>query len=51
MGAVVSTDGESESGPNETRSAHTIVKDDYPAALALARDQGKLVVVNFTGYT
>ena len=30
---------------------HTIVKDDYEAALALARDQGKRLLVNFTGIT
>ena len=29
----------------------TIVKDDYDAALALAREQNKLLLVNFTGVT
>lgn len=30
---------------------HSIVKDDYEAALALARKEHKLVLVNFTGFT
>jgi hypothetical protein len=32
-------------------AAHTIVKDDYQAALVRAADEGKLVLVNFTGFT
>jgi len=30
---------------------HEIVKDDYGASLARAKEQGKLVLVNFTGFT
>ena len=30
---------------------HEIVKDDLEAAIALANEQGKLVLVNFTGHT
>ena len=30
---------------------HIIVKDDYEGALALAREKGKLLLVNFTGIT
>ncbi len=32
-------------------AGHTIIKDDYPAALAAARRAEKLLLVNFTGYT
>jgi hypothetical protein len=41
------------SGPGKSAAVdkHTIVKDDYAAALALARDQGKRLLVNFTGIT
>jgi len=43
-----------ETGGGELASAakkeHEIVKDDYEAALVLAQQQKKLVLVNFTGY-
>lgn len=32
-------------------AAHTIIKDDYEGALDRARREGKLLLVNFTGYT
>jgi hypothetical protein len=32
-------------------AAHTIVKDDYEGALAQAKSEGKLLLVNFTGFT
>ena len=34
-----------------TRRDHTIVKDDYDAARALAVSEGKALLVNFTGFT
>ncbi|QDU70094.1 protein-disulfide reductase DsbD family protein [Engelhardtia mirabilis] len=40
------------SGAGESRQkGHTIVEDDYDGALALARQEGKLLLVNFTGHT
>ena len=30
---------------------YTVIQNDYPAAIALAKKQGRHVVVNFTGYT
>ncbi len=38
-------------GKSAAADKHTIVEDDYDAALALARDQGKRLLVNFTGIT
>jgi thiol:disulfide interchange protein DsbD len=38
-------------GKSAAADKHAIVKDDYEAALALARDQGKRLLVNFTGIT
>ena len=32
-------------------AGHEIIKDDYEGALARAREQGKLLLVNFTGFT
>ncbi len=34
-----------------TAKGHVIVKDDYDAALARAASEGKLLLVNFTGFT
>ncbi len=34
-----------------SKANHTIIKDDWDGALALAREEGKLVLVNFTGFT
>jgi thiol:disulfide interchange protein len=40
------------SGARSTAPAGpTIVKDDYDAAVAIARDEGKALLVNFTGHT
>jgi thiol:disulfide interchange protein DsbD len=33
------------------QSGHTIIKDDLPAALARARAEDKLLLINFTGFT
>ncbi|MFT5152381.1 MAG: thiol:disulfide interchange protein, partial [Planctomycetota bacterium] len=41
------SNGGGNAGPQE----HSIVKDDYDAALALAFDSNKLLLVNFTGHT
>jgi hypothetical protein len=30
---------------------HVIIKDDFEAAVARAKQEGKLVLVNFTGFT
>jgi thiol:disulfide interchange protein DsbD len=38
-------------GASVAAKEHEIVKDDLDAAIALASQQGKLVLVNFTGYT
>jgi thiol:disulfide interchange protein DsbD len=34
-----------------TRASHTIIKDDWQAAMTRAQSEGKLVLVNFTGFT
>ncbi len=41
--------GSGSGGSEENR--HEIVRDDLPAATARAREQGKLLLVNFTGFT
>ncbi len=33
------------------QKTHEIIKDDYDAAVAAAKDSGKLLLVNFTGHT
>jgi hypothetical protein len=33
------------------QSGHTIIKDDLPAALARARAEDKLLLINVTGFT
>jgi len=38
-------------GGGEGPRKHSIVVDDYDAARARARGEGKLVLLNFTGYT
>jgi thiol:disulfide interchange protein DsbD len=38
-------------GASAKSKDHEIVKDDFEAALAAARSQGKKVLVNFTGFT
>jgi thiol:disulfide interchange protein len=38
-------------GPGAPEAAHTIIKDDYEGALERARSEGKLLLVNFTGFT
>jgi cytochrome c biogenesis protein CcdA len=38
-------------GGERTAAATHIVKDDYDRALAQARDEGRALLVNFTGYT
>ena len=38
-------------GGTRANAAHVIIKDDYEAALARARDENRLVLVNFTGFT
>ena len=38
-------------GKTAAAESHTIVKDDYDGALALAREQKKLLLLNFTGIT
>jgi thiol:disulfide interchange protein DsbD len=47
----VMTGGVASAGGGARSSGHAIVKDDYDRALAQARDEGKLVLVNFTGFT
>jgi len=41
----------STGGTATTAKGHVIVKDDYDAALARASSEGKLLLVNFTGFT
>ena len=41
----------SSSGKTSAADRHAIVTDDYARALALARDEKKLLLVNFTGIT
>jgi len=38
-------------GGGTSQPARAIVEDDYEAALARAKSEGKLVLLNFTGYT
>jgi len=38
-------------GVEAEKISHTIVKDDYDAALGSAKVSGKLLLINFTGYT
>jgi thiol:disulfide interchange protein len=38
-------------GGASSSSLHTIIKDDYEGALDRARAEGKLLLVNFTGFT
>jgi thiol:disulfide interchange protein DsbD len=38
-------------GTTLEKKTHTIVKDDYEAALGSAKVSGKLLLINFTGYT
>ena len=35
---------------NEVKDSHEVVKDDYVAALALAKEQQKKLFINFTGF-
>jgi thiol:disulfide interchange protein len=42
--------GREESSGETASKDHEIVKDDFEAALAKARAQGKLLLVNFTGH-
>ncbi len=41
----------STDGAATTAKGHVIIKDDYDAALARAANEGKLLLVNFTGFT
>ncbi|HEV8112036.1 MAG TPA: cytochrome c biogenesis protein CcdA [Planctomycetota bacterium] len=43
--------GGSGHGGKVSAAAHTIIKDDYEGALAQAKQEGKLLLVNFTGFT
>ncbi len=43
--------GASAGGGGRQERSHVIVKDDYDAALARARQEQKLLLVNFTGFT
>ncbi|MBI5364251.1 MAG: hypothetical protein HZA53_13815 [Planctomycetes bacterium] len=40
-----------EGGATTAKKGHTIVKDDFAAACALAKAEKKLVMINFTGFT
>ncbi len=54
MTAIIPPYSNSSAGGGAKSAAadrHTIVEDDYEGALALARDQGKRLLVNFTGIT
>jgi thiol:disulfide interchange protein/DsbC/DsbD-like thiol-disulfide interchange protein len=42
---------QSGGGPAAAANDHEIVKDDLDAAIARAKEQGKLALVNFTGHT
>ena len=44
------TGGSSAGGKAET-TGHVIIKDDFDAAVARAKNEGKLVLLNFTGFT
>ena len=44
---LVAFGGELEEG----KAKHGIVADDYDGALALASEEEKLVLINFTGFT
>ncbi len=44
-------EGHGVSQATTKKKGHTIVKDDFEAACALARQEKKLVMVNFTGFT
>ena len=43
--------GGSGKGTKVSASAHTIIKDDYEGAFDRAKQEGKLLLVNFTGFT
>lgn len=43
--------GGSGSGSKVSAALHTIIKDDYEGALERAKQEGKLLLVNFTGFT
>ena len=43
--------GGAAGGNGGESSEHTIIKDDLPAAIARARSEDKLLLVNFTGFT
>jgi len=44
------TGGSNAEGKAET-TGHVIIKDDFDAAVARAKNEGKLVLLNFTGFT
>jgi hypothetical protein len=43
--------GASGHGGKASAALHTIIKDDYEGALERAKQEGKLLLVNFTGFT
>jgi cytochrome c biogenesis protein CcdA len=43
--------GTSGRGGKVSAALHTIIKDDYEGALERAKQEGKLLLVNFTGFT
>ena len=49
--AFASASDTSGSARGNNRERHTIVVDDFEAALAKAREEDKLLLVNFTGHT
>jgi thiol:disulfide interchange protein len=38
-------------GGGEATKTHTVIKDDYDAAVSAAKAEGKIVLANFTGHT
>lgn len=55
MTAIAPNYSNAETGPSsahaESKRGHTIVKDDFAAAIELAKRDKKRVLVNFTGFT
>lgn len=43
--------GAAEGAANGETTGHVIIKDDFDGAVARAKAEGKLVLVDFTGFT
>lgn len=50
-GGIPANGGGRRGGGGSSRVAHPLVVDDFEEALARAKEQGRLLLVNFTGFT